>query len=235
MTYGVRWAWLGRVGFQPVWELQEELRRRVQAGDAGAEAVLLCEHDPVITLGRGANPANVLLAPEALAERGVDLVPTTRGGDVTYHGPGQLVVYPVVRLRRGLLTTLELVAGVLVRVARELGVSAEWRRDPAGVWTERGKLAACGVHVSRGVAIHGFALNVSVDLSPAGPFGLIVPCGLACARVTSLVAEGASAVPELPALAARVGAGVAAALGGAAWQDDALARTLAPAGQGAWS
>ena len=91
------------------------------------------------------------------------------------------------------------------------------------------------MHVSRGVAIHGFALNVSVDLSPAGPFGLIVPCGLACARVTSLVAEGASAVPEMPALAARVGAEVAAALGGAAWRDDALSRTLAPGWQGAWS
>jgi len=218
---GLRWAWLGRAGYRAVWELQEGLRRRVVAGDPGAEAVLLCEHDPVITMGRSARRENVLLPCDALAARGVDLVDTTRGGDVTYHGPGQLVVYPVVRLRGGLLGTLQKVARALCAVADELGVRAEWRRDPAGVWTERGKLAACGIHVHRGVAIHGFALNVSTDVSAAGPFGLIVPCGLSCSRVTSLAAEGA-APPELADLAARVGVRVAEALGPSSWHDEDL-------------
>ena len=165
MTHGVRWAWLGRVGFQPVWDLQEELRRRVQAGDAGAEAVLLCEHDPVITLGRGANPANVLLSPEALAARGVDLVPTTRGGDVTYHGPGQLVVYPVVRLRRGLLTTLELVAGVLVRIARVLGVVRPLEGSAA---VRRRQLAAALRARPRGVVLPALGFQPDAALPSSG-------------------------------------------------------------------
>jgi lipoyl(octanoyl) transferase len=178
----------------------EEVRRRVHTEGDTAERLLFVEHDPVITLGRAADERHVL-APE-----GVDVVRTSRGGDVTWHGPGQLVVYPVVRLRRGLLHHLETVAGALVEELAALGVAgAAWRREPAGVWLGGAKLAACGVHVSRSVAIHGFALNVTSE-SLRG-FARVVPCGLAAARVTC-IAEHAEA-PPIAALAARVAARLA--------------------------
>jgi lipoyl(octanoyl) transferase len=193
------WQWLGRVGHADAVAEQERRRERLLAGDAAAAAVLLCEHDPVITLGRSADRGHVVAPADALTAAGVGVVDVSRGGDVTYHGPGQLMVYPVVRLRRGVVAYLETVAGVLAEIAAALGVpDAAWRRDPAGLWLDGRKLAACGLHVRRGVAIHGFALNVA---TPPSVWSLIVPCGLTT-PVTSLAeARAARGLPPPPPVA----------------------------------
>jgi lipoyl(octanoyl) transferase len=197
---GLPWSWLGRTGYAAAVEIMEARRAAVAAGEP--EAIFLCEHDPVITLGRGADRANVLFGRTELDARGVAVVDSTRGGDVTYHGPGQLMVYPVVRLRRGIVAYLEVVAGVLAEVAAELGAGgAAWRRQPAGLWLGGRKLAACGLHVSRGVAIHGFAFDVS---SPADAWRAIVPCGLGRGITVSL-AELVGRTPDVAEVAALVG------------------------------
>jgi lipoyl(octanoyl) transferase len=205
-------AWLGRVPYRAAWCLQENLRAAILDG-SGGDTLLLLEHDPVVTLGRSADPANVLLTPAALAARGIERVDTSRGGDVTYHGPGQLVAYPVVRIG-GVRAYVEALAAAVVDVAAGFGIEAEWRPDRAGVWVGKEKLCAFGVHVRRRVAIHGLALNVT---TPLEAFGAIVPCGLGDAGVTSIEAL-TGARPSLP----EVGARLALAL------CDRLARTLAP-------
>ena len=183
MTAPLPWTWLGRVSYAAGTELQERRREQLLAGDEAAACLLLLEHDPVITLGRGANADNILASEQELARRGVQVVRTSRGGDVTYHGPGQLMVYPVVKLT-GVVAYLEALAGALAALAAELGVpGARWRRDPAGLWLGDAKLAACGIHVRRGVAVHGWAFNVA---TPPDPWSLIVPCGLRQVRVTSI-------------------------------------------------
>ena len=207
-------AWLGRVSHRAAVEEMEARRARILAGDDAAAALLLCEHDPVITLGRSAATAHVLASAAELAARGVDRVLASRGGDVTYHGPGQLMVYPVVRLRRGVVAHLAAVAGALAEVAAELGApGAAWRREPAGLWVGEGdaarKLAACGIHLRRGVAIHGFALDVD---TPPEMWRLIVPCGLGAAPVTSLARLTGGAVPSVAEVARRAGPRVVAAL-----------------------
>lgn len=226
------WRWLGRVPFAATAREQERLRADILRGDA-PETLLLCEHDPVVTLGRSADPAHVLFPRAELARRGVDLHVASRGGDVTYHGPGQLVGYPIVRLRRGVLGHVTGMARAIAAVLGELGVDARWRRDTPGLWvgdagsasgsnsesgsggrnSERGsKICAFGVHVHRRVAIHGFALNVGRAL--AG-FDLIVPCGLPAARTTSIadvLGPGRSA-PPLHVLAARVAGALGRELG----------------------
>ena len=181
----LRWTWLGRVAYRDAAALQEELRRRILDGDDAAETLLLLEHDPVITLGRSAREAHVLARPDELAARGVAVERSTRGGDVTWHGPGQLVAYPVVRLRRGVVAHVEALAAAAVAVAAADGVRAEFRRDCPGVWAGAAKLASIGVHVHRRVAVHGLALNVA---TAPDAFDLIVACGLPGARATSLAA-----------------------------------------------
>jgi lipoyl(octanoyl) transferase len=161
------WQWLGRAEFPTVLAEQLAIRERVWAGEPGV--VLLCEHPPVITLGRSANPANILAAGD------VPVVRIERGGEVTYHGPGQLMVYPVVRLR-SVVAFLERVAGAIAEACAALGApGAAWQRDPAGVWLGGKKLAACGIHVARGVSVHGFALDVD---TPPDAWRVIRPCGL---------------------------------------------------------
>ena len=193
--------------FEPTVALQERLRDDILAG-RGPETLLLCEHEPVITLGRSALEANVLAPPAELARRGVAVHAASRGGDVTYHGPGQLVGYPILELRRGVIAHLEGMASGLAALLAEMGIAARWRRDAPGLWVDRGgggsapaKICAFGVHVRRRVAIHGFALNVTTDLDA---FRLIVPCGLSGAAVTSIGALRAGAsTPALATLAER--------------------------------
>ena len=158
--------WLGRIPFDRAAALQERLRDDILLG-AGPETLLLCEHDPVITLGRHARAENVLLAPEELTRRGIALRKASRGGDVTYHGPGQLVGYPIFRLRPGLLAHMEKMAAAIVEVLAALGVSGRWRRDRPGVWVGEDKIA----------------LNAT---TPAEAFAPIVPCGLSTGGVTSI-------------------------------------------------
>ncbi len=206
-----RWSWLGRVPFAATARQQERLRAAVIAG-VGPETLLLCEHGPVITLGRSARRANVLASTATLAARDVAVVETARGGDVTYHGPGQLVGYPVVRLRRGVVGHVTAMAHAVADVLAGLGIAAVWRRDRPGLWVGDAKICAVGVHVRQRVAIHGFALNVSNG--PDG-FDLIVPCGLPDARVTSIARElrGAAAIPPLHLLASRVARAFGDAIG----------------------
>jgi len=207
---GPPWSWLGRVGHGAAVELMEARRARVLAGEAGAEEILLCEHDPVVTLGRGADGAHVLLSRAELEARGVTIVDASRGGDVTYHGPGQLMVYPVVRLRGGLVAFLEAVAGVLGEVAAELGApGASWRRQPAGLWLGERKLAACGLHVRRGVVIHGFAFDVC---TPPDAWRAIVPCGLGRGITVSLAEALGARAPEVAEVAELVGPKLSRAL-----------------------
>src|SRR5262245_2419017 len=159
---------------------QLAMRERVWAGEPGL--VLLCEHPPVITLGRSATPANVLDAGDVPIER------IERGGEVTYHGPGQLMIYPIVRIR-SVVEFLERVAGAIAEACAALGVAgARWQRDPAGVWRAGAKLAACGIHVARGVSVHGFALDVD---TPASAWARIRPCGLDTPQVSLARALGA--------------------------------------------
>jgi lipoyl(octanoyl) transferase len=210
-----RWRWLGRVPFAETVELQERLREDVLAGRA-PETLLLCEHDPVITLGRSALAANVLASADELAKRGVSVHAASRGGDVTYHGPGQLVGYPILRLRSGVVAHVESMARGLARLLASLGVAAAWRRDTPGLWIDRGepnrpaKICAFGVHVRRRVSIHGFALNVTTALDA---FSLIVPCGLSDVTVTSIANERGGETPPLPALASLAAAALGEAFG----------------------
>lgn len=175
------WHWLGRAAYRRVLADQLAARERIWAGADGV--VLLCEHPPVITLGRSADRANIL------APGGVAIEAIERGGDVTYHGPGQLMIYPIVKLRRGVVEFLERVAGAITDVATALGApGTAWQRDPAGVWKDGAKLAACGIHVARGVSVHGFALDVA---TPREDWARIRPCGLATPQVSLTALRGA--------------------------------------------
>ena len=181
---------LGRVEYDDGLVMQESLAAAVFAGNA-PDTLLLLELDPVITLGRGAKAANVLFTPEELSARGVAVHETGRGGDVTWHGPGQLVGYPIVNLGRTRETKdvrkfVRSLEEILVRVCAGHSITAE--RDPAntGVWVGKDKIAAIGVRISKWVSSHGFALNVSPDLSY---FDLIVPCGITGRGVTSLAEQ----------------------------------------------
>jgi lipoyl(octanoyl) transferase len=209
-----QWRWLGRVPFSETAALQERIREGVLAGRE-PETLLLCEHDPVITLGRSADAANVLASADELARRGVAVHAASRGGDVTYHGPGQLVGYPIVRLRSGVVAHVEAMARGLARLLEPMGIAAAWRRDVPGLWIDRGepnrpaKICAFGVHVRQRISIHGFALNVTTALDA---FSLIVPCGLSQVDVTSIAAERGDA-PELASLAPLAAAQLGEAFG----------------------
>jgi lipoyl(octanoyl) transferase len=211
------WRWLGRVPFAATALEQERLRQHVLCSDS-PETLLLCEHEPVVTLGRSAKPEHLLASAAELVRRGVDVHAASRGGDVTYHGPGQLVGYPIVRLRGGVIGHVTAMARAIASVLSELGVDARWRRETPGLWVEAnsghgaGKICAFGVHVHRRVAIHGFALNVAGALDG---FNLIVPCGLATARTTSIAAVlGADrSVPPMHVLASRIAGALGRELG----------------------
>ncbi len=196
---------LGTIDYATGLRLQEKLVALRKDGQIG-DVLLLLEHTPVITLGRNAKAANILASPETLAERGVEVFECDRGGDVTFHGPAQLVGYPIFDLRgfpsnepkrstMGVIEYVRKLEEVLIRTCADFGISTE--RVPAltGVWTpgaEQAKIAALGVHISRGVTSHGFALNVNTDLDY---FKLIIPCGITSKPVTSMQKELAREVP----------------------------------------
>jgi lipoate-protein ligase B len=179
----MKWSFLGRVSYADAVELQERIRNQILDGKA-EDQLLLLEHDPVVTLGRGAKPGDIL-QPERLTQLGIAVEKSSRGGQVTYHGPGQLVAYPVMRIA-SVVAHVEALCGAAVDVAADFGIAARYRRDCPGVWVDGRKLASVGVHVHRRVAMHGLALNVSTALEP---FSLIVACGMAGARPTSIALE----------------------------------------------
>jgi lipoyl(octanoyl) transferase len=176
---------LGLVDYAAALELQRE---RVAQRKAGAipDTLLLLEHPHVYTLGRNAQQENMLVSEEFLASRGAQVFHTDRGGDVTYHGPGQLVGYPILDLtrhRRDISWYMRSLEEVFIRTAHDYGIKAGRSEGAAGVWVGNDKLTAMGVHLSRWVTSHGFALNVNTDLRY---FEWIVPCGLQGKGVTSL-------------------------------------------------
>ncbi|MDQ6816228.1 MAG: lipoyl(octanoyl) transferase LipB [Actinomycetota bacterium] len=181
---------LGTVEYREALALQERVRAARQ-DDKLPDVLLTLEHPRVYTRGRRAGPGELPMAEEWYRERGIDIVDTDRGGKITYHGPGQLVGYPIVRVD-DVVAYVRLLERVLIAALAEEGVGAHARpqdgADFTGVWVENRKIASIGVHVARGVTTHGFAINVENDL---GPFEWIVPCGLAGVRMTSLVDEGA--------------------------------------------
>ena len=208
MTRALRGVWLGRRRYHPVHALQERLlvarqQRLVE------DTVLLLEHDPVVTFGRGAHPENLLASEESLAELGVDLVRTGRGGDVTLHLPGQLVCYPILDLspdRRDVRRYVGDLTETMRRLSSELGVDAGKHEKHVGLWADRAapsafpgstgasdlvKLGAIGVRISRWCTMHGFALNLNPDLSL---YRVIVPCGIREHGVASLATLGGAPV-----------------------------------------
>jgi len=183
---------LGNKPYRDVWALQHTIHAEVGEGRA-PDAFILVEHPPVITLGRQAKRENILLSDAMLAARGVDVVAIERGGDVTYHGPGQLVVYPIRRLARfreivPLVRTLE---GAVIATCAHFGIETTRWSEHAGVWIGRNQICAIGLAVQKMVSLHGIALNVTTDL---GYDLLINPCGLADHGVTSIAKETGRAV-----------------------------------------
>ncbi len=185
---------LGTVPYQPAWELQDELAKQRRGRRIG-DRLLLLEHFPVYTLGRGGDPGNMLATPERLREIGAELIQIDRGGDITFHGPGQLVAYPIVELKdpldlRRYVRTLE---ASVIATARTFGVQSAHLEGHPGIWVEgERKLCAIGVRVKRGVTTHGLALNVNTDLRW---FDEMIPCGLPDKGVTSLARELGTAIP----------------------------------------
>jgi lipoyl(octanoyl) transferase len=185
---------LGRLAYAEGLELQARLVAERQR-DAIPDTLLLLEHDPVFTMGRNARPEHVLLPAEALRARGFEVFETGRGGDVTYHGPGQAVGYPILRLepsRQDVHRYVRDLEEVMIRACADHGVAAGRVSGRTGVWLGPEKIGAIGVRIARWVTSHGFALNVGNDLAP---FGLIVPCGIRDGGVTSLERAAGRPVP----------------------------------------
>jgi lipoyl(octanoyl) transferase len=209
--------WLGRIGYREAWALQKELVD-ARASSAIGDRLLLLEHDAVLTLGRQADESHVLAAPSELRRRSIELIRVERGGEVTYHGPGQLVGYPIMRLGdRGILVR-PLVAALeaaMIETCAQLGVDAFRRDGHPGCWVEGRagatprKIGALGLRIERGVSYHGIALNIDPDLRD---FDLIDPCGMPGLVSTSIAEElGRSAEPPSTAAVERAGAIFAAA------------------------
>ena len=179
---------LGLIAFDEAYAIQRDTVTRIQNG-TGQDTLYLLEHPHVVTKGRNTGDSTLVAGPELLTQRGVTLVETDRGGDVTYHGPGQLVGYPIIELetdRRDVRRYVYDVEEVLIRTLD--GFSVKAHRDPVhrGVWVDDRKIASVGIRISRWVTSHGFALNVNTDLSF---FSLIVPCGIEGCRMTSIANE----------------------------------------------
>lgn len=189
-------TWLGRRPYLDAWRLQEAIASRVRAG--GPDRLLLLEHDPVYTIGRRGSTDHLLASPRELRDAGASVYRVDRGGDITYHGPGQLVGYPLLGLGDApdLVGYVRAIEDALVAALASYGVAGRCEKGRTGVWVDLGpgrpaKVAAIGVRVSRGVTSHGFALNVSTDLRA---FGRMIPCGFAH-EVASLAALGVRAAP----------------------------------------
>jgi lipoyl(octanoyl) transferase len=209
-------VWLGRQAYAPLQALQEKLLALRQAGEL-EDTLLLLEHPPVVTLGRGAKSEHVLATPELLAARGIELVTSTRGGDVTLHAPGQLVAYPILDLspdRRDVRRWVRTLTETMRRIAEEQGIASGRHEEHVGLWADAAtphhfttaaearelvKIGAIGVRISRWVTMHGFALNLEPDLAL---YGSIVPCGIREHGVASIASLGGTPL-SVEAAAAR--------------------------------
>jgi lipoyl(octanoyl) transferase len=182
---------LGRMGWAQACEIQQQLVAHRKAGEI-PDRLLVVEHPHVVTVGRNGHEENLLASPEVLLRTGIELYHTDRGGDVTYHGPGQIVGYPILDLRdwkRDVGAYVRAIEQMLIDTLADFGIAAGREAGMTGVWTQGAKIAAIGVHLSRWVTSHGFALNVTTDLEY---FSYIVPCGLT-KPVTSMQKQGIDA------------------------------------------
>lgn len=178
---------LGTLGYQAAWDRQLEVVQAVQGGEE--DTLLLVEHPPVLTLGASFHEKNLLLSMEQYESRGIEVVRTDRGGDVTYHGPGQLVAYPIFSLEqrgRDLHAWIRSLEGAIIEACGSMRVAGRRFSPHTGVWVGDRKIAAIGIKVKRWVSLHGIALNCNNSLSP---FGDIIPCGIEEYGVTSLTEE----------------------------------------------
>lgn len=195
--------WLGRTAYRDAWDLQHRLVAARYAGRIG-DQLLLLEHDPVLTLGRHSDPSHVLATPADLAGRGIEVIETERGGEVTYHGPGQLTAYVIVKLADRKLLVRPLVRALeaaLAKTCADFGVEASPREGFPGCWCDGGsrKIGAVGLRIERGVSYHGIALNVTVRLSD---FELLDACGMPGVESTSIARElGKPAEPTTDSVA----------------------------------
>ncbi|MFH1263484.1 MAG: lipoyl(octanoyl) transferase LipB [Pseudomonadota bacterium] len=184
-------TYLGVRPYREVWELQEQRRAAILAGKE--EGILyLLQHPPTITLGRGEKGTNLLYPTEELKKQGFDVVETNRGGMVTYHGPGQLIAYPVFDLRKlhkGVKQFVDGLERTMIGCLARIGISAHQRKGYIGTWVGEKKIGAIGIHVRRQVSIHGLALNVATNLDH---FNVITACGIEGIRLTSVQKEGVS-------------------------------------------
>jgi lipoyl(octanoyl) transferase len=227
MKYGTLYVErMGRASYGPMLWLQEQRHAEVADG-TGRQTLFLLEHDPVVTLGKNSRDGNVLLPRDLLRARGVELFTTGRGGDVTFHGPGQIVGYPIVRLAEGEQDIKRFVwrlEEVLIRTVFDFGITASRVPGLRGIWVGDEKIGAIGVRIARWATMHGFALNVSTDLDY---FRLIVPCGIADKGVTSL-AKLLGAAPPLRAVEDRLVFHAAAVLERQAIEAEASSLPVAP-------
>lgn len=192
-TLSLEARWLGRIDYRAAWDVQHELVAKRRAAEI-PDQLLLLEHSAVLTLGRQGDPSHVLATADELARRGIEVIRVERGGEVTYHGPGQLVAYPIIRLaERGILLRpfVRLLEQSMIDTAAGYGVDSSRRDGYPGVWCDTEsdnprKLGALGLRVEGGVSYHGVALNVTTDLTD---FNLIDPCGMDDAEVTSIARE----------------------------------------------
>jgi len=185
---------LGRVGYREAYQLQTDLLAQRLNGNA-KDALLILEHPPTITIGKSGRPENILASQAELAEKGISVFFVDRGGDVTYHGPGQLVGYPIIDLKnrgRDLHQYVHNLEEALIGTLKDFGIRACRDRFHRGVWVENKEIAAIGLRVKKWVTMHGFALNIDADL---GPFSLINPCGFSDRGATSMAAVLAQEIP----------------------------------------
>jgi lipoyl(octanoyl) transferase len=214
-------VWLGRVPYREAWLLQRRLAAARAAGEIG-DTLLLLEHPPVFTMGRTGSPEHLLGGADHLVARGAEYVEVDRGGSVTFHGPGQLVAYPILALAEvfpqsgggaglgDVVAHLRALEQALIATVAVDGVLATRRPPYTGIWVGEQKLAAIGVKLASGVTTHGAALNVSTDLSW---FAEVVPCGIEGAGVASLASLGVGPLPSLHAVAARFAEALAGVIG----------------------
>lgn len=176
---------LGRRDYKEVWDMQKELHLKRVNGQI-PNTLILVEHNPVVTLGKSGKSENIKIPIQLLKEKGIDFYHIERGGDATFHGPGQLVGYPIFNIKQGLVGIkrfIDMIEDAIIGVLADFGIKAEKREHLIGVWTEMGKICSIGVAVRRWVSFHGFALNVNIDLRY---FDLINPCGLKDIKMASM-------------------------------------------------
>ncbi|MCP4114340.1 MAG: lipoyl(octanoyl) transferase LipB [Desulfobacteraceae bacterium] len=180
---------LGLIEYQEAYVLQRQISLAKTEGDLDSDVILVLEHPPVFTLGKRGGAENLRVAPAFLKEKGIAVIPTRRGGNITYHGPGQIVVYPIVDIARagiGVADFVNALEETMILTCRAFGVNAARNPQNHGIWVENDKIGSIGLAVKHGVCHHGLALNVNLDLTP---FSWINPCGLSGVGMTSMARD----------------------------------------------